>query len=361
MGGAEKWMVETAKKVNKTEQTLLIDVSPNIANLYGKLILHREFKSHFKDNDIKNLPQRISLELSSFIPFTKQWKISHKAFRDARLIYSKFEILEICISLYFGDLRAIRKTVAGIILTPYYFSPQTIFQKIHNILYSSFLYVFFLRQSKRVHLLNKRDEHFLLKKFNLKNILYLPLGLNLPLTTKKLIYIRNGKKLHIIYVGELSERKGVDTIINIIENSPADFIFTIIGDGPLKEDIITLTKINQNCKYLGYVDNNTLYDAYNKNDVILFPSRAESFGLAMIEASSFGLKIVNAQEVSLGLPNYIEHTVSTRDVKKYIKVLKRLLKEKSTQKNQIKQIQKYTFDNFSNSILDPIFMREIVG
>jgi len=59
MGGAEKFMLDMATEVNKKEKTILIDVSPKIANLYGQAILNRKFAAHIKDHNTKNKPDII--------------------------------------------------------------------------------------------------------------------------------------------------------------------------------------------------------------------------------------------------------------------------------------------------------------
>src|SRR5207253_1212982 len=109
----------------------------------------------------------------------------------------------------------------------------------------------------------------------------------------------------IIYIGEISRRKGLDTIIEIIKKSPENFKFNIAGDGPMKEEILAVSSRYKNCKYHGYITDSKLQKLFRKSDVILFPSRGESFGLAMVEAAGYGLQIVDSAEVSLHLPNYI--------------------------------------------------------
>jgi len=360
MGGAEKWMLETAKEVNKKEHTIIVDVSAYIANIYGKLVLKRDFKSHSEELVRKVSPERLTLKIRSFIPYTKQWRETKNTFKKSRIVYSKFEILEILICLYFGGLNIFKKTVAGIILSPQYYSSETFFQKIHNLLYSSSLYRFFLRNSYKVHVLNKRDEIYLKTKFNLGKITYIPLGVAIPIIKSKSDIRRKKNELQIIFVGELSFRKGIDTLCEIIINSPKKFIFNIIGDGPMKKNIIGLTRTNKNYHYYGYVDNKELSKIYAKCDVIVFPSRAESFGLAMVEAASYGLRIVNSKEVSLNLPSYIEHTINERNPKKYLLELEKILVEKKNNKIQRDKIRQYTIDNFSVTVANSIFMKIIL-
>jgi glycosyltransferase involved in cell wall biosynthesis len=359
MGGSEKWMSETAMKVNKKEQTVLIDVSPSIANIYGELILKRKFKSHLDKITESKLPPRISLKFSNFVPFTKDWKNTVNTFKNARIVYARFEIPEILICIYFGGFKLFKKTIAGIILSPFYATPNGFVQKLHNFLYNSSLYKQLLKNTKRVHVLNKRDEIYMANKFKLNNLIYIPLGTDLNHVANKISKSKDGK-LQIIVVGELSLRKGTDTLCDIIKSSPKELVFHIIGDGPMKQQIVTLAEKYENCIYYGFVSNEKLLDVYKRCDVILFPSRAEAFGLVMIEASSKGLKIVNSKEVSLSLPTYIETSIEKREVDLYVRTLTDILKEKNENKIGVDEIKHYTYNHFSNSVIDPLFMRKII-
>jgi len=250
-----------------------------------------------------------------------------------------------------------KKTIAGLILTPFYSSPRGAIDILHNTLYGSFIYKYFLRSSKLIHVLNKRDDKLLKEVYKVKNIYTLPIGIDL-FKLKSNINVKKSKNLHIIFVGELSTRKGVDTICDIIKNSPKNFIFHIVGDGPLKGDIIFLNN-SKKCIYYGYVNNQKLYELYSASDILLFPSRAEAFGIVMAEAMSFGLKIVNSAEVSLGLPPYIETSLSSRFADIYIQALTKIAIEKKQNKIDRGKIKEYAKSNYSDEKIIPLIMKEM--
>ncbi|MGI8419922.1 MAG: glycosyltransferase [Candidatus Levyibacteriota bacterium] len=358
MGGSEKLVLELANATSKKEDVVLMDVSANIANIYGRIFLKRTFDNHIKDHNIENNLKHISLTFSSFMPFTKDWHLIRNDFQSARLLYVRYELLEILICLYFGGLRIFEKIIAGLILTPFYDSPRGLLDHFHNLFYGSFIYKYLLRSVCKIQVLNKREKKLLNEYYKVNNVYFLPVGININ-SLKMSKYIRKADQLNIIYVGELSTRKGVDTLLEIISNSPKHFLFHIVGDGPLKESIENLEKVNT-CYFYKYVSSEKLNSLFNKCDVLVFPSRSEAFGIVMAEAMRYGLKIVNSAEVSLDLPKNIETSLKTRDKNEYIKALENIYKQKKHHSDEREIIQKYAIDNYSDENINKRFLTSIL-
>lgn len=119
MGGSEKNMLDIASYVNKSESSIIVDVSSSISSLYGKLILNRNFDSHAKDHNTKgNRARVISLSFRHFIPLSKKWKDARAIFKKTRLIYARYELPEIFILLYFGGLGILKKNSCRISFKP---------------------------------------------------------------------------------------------------------------------------------------------------------------------------------------------------------------------------------------------------
>lgn len=358
MGGSEKYMLETATKINKLEKTMVVDVSEKIANLYGKIILNRTFDSHKEKDSMNDSTEIYTIGFLNFIPLTNEWYETTRIFKEARLVYVRFEVLEIFLCFYFGGYNILKKVIAGLILSPVYFEAKKLSHKIHNLIYNSRFYGYLLKNSKKVHVLNKRDERYIKKLYSLKNLIYIPIGFDIK--SPEIISQKNNN-LNIIYVGELSYRKGVDIIIKVIKESSPDFEFHIVGDGPLKKDLIQLSKSIKNCKVYGYITNKELTDLYTKADVIIFPSRGESFGMAMVEGMFYGLRIVNASEVSLELPHTIETSIENQNINEYIKTLISIHNDKKNNKLNKQNVISYANDNFSNKVTDQLFMKDLLS
>lgn len=90
----------------------------------------------------------------------------------------------------------------------------------------------------------------------------------------------------------LTPRKGIEQIVNILHLID-DVGLIIIGDGPEKDNLVTIAKKNNvvdRCLFLGYKNNASRYFKFFKS--FAMPSRSEGFPLAMIEASSFKLPLL---------------------------------------------------------------------
>ncbi|MGB9956466.1 glycosyltransferase [Haloferax prahovense] len=104
---------------------------------------------------------------------------------------------------------------------------------------------------------------------------------------------------HVLFVGRLEKRKGVDTLIKLIQN--AEFIntcFHFVGEGPLEQQISKLST-SENVEYHGYVsDERKLAKIYSSSDLLVLPSRRsgdweELFGIVLIEAMSSGIPVIS--------------------------------------------------------------------
>jgi glycosyltransferase involved in cell wall biosynthesis len=353
MGGAEKWMNETAKKISKYEETNLVSVAGSIASIYSSIVLKRKFDERASTKDIHN---HLSLDFKSFIPFTNQWKQARKIFQNSRLIYARYELPELMILIYFTGLSGLSKTVAGLHSPFLYQSPETFFDHLHNTIYSSSLSKYILSKTQKVHVLNKRDLALFTQEYKMKNIEYVPNGMVPQKTTTT---IKQDGKLHILFVGELSRRKGVDRLIEVVKNSPKNFIFTIAGDGIMKPEIQDLAIKYSNCIYKGFVSPGALPDLYKSNEVLFLPSRAESMPLSILEAMSYGLTIVNSPESSLQLDKTIEYSVSNNYKASYIKTFSRInIKKKNKHLNTYRS-RNYFNSLFSNKVIAPKLYRNI--
>ena len=360
MGGAEKWMIEMAEFVSRSTEAKIVDVAPQLSNFYGRLVLKRTFDDNSQQHRKYEFGDITSLSASSFLPFSTNWHAARNIFTTSQIIYARMELLEVLLCVYFGGFGVFKKLVAGLHMSIFYEQPANLTQLLHNLVYTSAIFRHVLAACKKVHVINQRDQKYLLQNFRLTNVFFLPNGTDVP----KVIPIYRqpiDKRLHIIFVGELSLRKGIDTILETIKISPADFQFAIIGQGPLKKEVMSQAKKSPNLHFYGYVKNRQLEELYRTADVIFFPSRAEAFGLVMIEAMANGLMVVNSPEVTLHLPDYIEKTVAQRDPQEYVAAFKEILARKNKKLIDRKKINQYCYQHFSKEIIYPKFVSEVLG
>ncbi len=316
MGGAEKWIYETANFINKKEKTLILSVSPQISNFYSRLVLKRNYDSRVQNLQNVNLK---SLSLKHFIPLNSSYFEIRKRFKDARKIYVRYEVLEITILLYFGGFKSLKKAILGIHSTLLYDFPSSFFEHFHNIVYSSFLSKFFLKNAKIVHVITNRNLNLLRNKFKLTNIEYIPTSIDVKVSARP--RKKNTNELQVLFVGELLKRKGVDILLEVIKKSPNHFKFKIAGNGLMEKEVRVVCKEYPNCEYFGFLQKEELQKLYRESDVLFLPSRAEGFPLVFHEAMANGLMIVDSPQSTVGLPKMIERTTQNSKPLSFVKEL----------------------------------------
>jgi glycosyltransferase involved in cell wall biosynthesis len=119
---------------------------------------------------------------------------------------------------------------------------------------------------------------------------------------------RSEESIRILVVGRQEERKGSDILARIIpgllSTLPA-IEFVLAGEqSPLRSlgskilQQVLARKLRQKprdlsrIEFASIISDNELYQHYADADILLFPSRYESFGLPLIEAMSFGIPVV---------------------------------------------------------------------
>lgn len=355
MGGTEKWMNDTAKKLNVYEPTQIFSMHPDIANVYGKFVVKRKYESYIKKSEIHN---HISLDAQSFIPFTKKWKNTREIFFSARLIYTRYEVLEFFLVIYFSGITGFKKTIAGIHSPFLYSDPINFFDWLHNALYSSWMYKYMFHHIKKVHVLNIKDKKYLHEVFKLQNVIQVPNGVPIPKKMKEKIR-KNNNQLNVLFIGELSMRKGVDILLQIIENTPENIAFTIAGDGILKKELLAVEKKFHNVAYQGYAKKDMLDTLYRQHEVLILPSRAESMSLALLEAMSYGLVILDSTDTTLGLDRKVEYACSNKNIQSYVSTLKELCNMKIKNTLRKSSVRNYFNTNFSSLKIDEQLYKNI--
>jgi len=108
---------------------------------------------------------------------------------------------------------------------------------------------------------------------------------------------------YFLYVGRLSEEKGVETIIHIAKLLP-DVKFKIVGRGPDSEYLHRLAHGMNNVEFLGFRMGDELQQLYKGACAVLLPSRVhEVFPLITLEAMALGKPLI-ASNVG-GIPEIV--------------------------------------------------------
>lgn len=109
----------------------------------------------------------------------------------------------------------------------------------------------------------------------------------------------SGNHLRVLFAGRLLYWKGMGMGLDAFASFLAqggNGVLTIVGDGPeetrLKAQAARRGLDEKRVQFVGRVAQEVLFDLYQQNDVLLFPSLHDSGGNVVVEAMSFGLAVV---------------------------------------------------------------------
>jgi glycosyltransferase involved in cell wall biosynthesis len=111
----------------------------------------------------------------------------------------------------------------------------------------------------------------------------------------------------VLYVGKLSRGKGIRDYLAAAERIDAGFV--IIGDGPLKSEVLKAGKGNPRIIYLGKMPHERVLEVCKASDAVCFPSVwEEPLGRVAIESLALGIPCL-ASNVG-GIPEIIDDGVN---------------------------------------------------
>jgi len=149
-----------------------------------------------------------------------------------------------------------------------------------------------------------------LKNF-MKKVEVMPLGVSSELFIPNKVNVSNIQKEYqnkkiILAIGRLVSYKGFMYLVEAAKYIKDDFIILIAGKGYEAErltEIIETNKLHDKVKLLGYISEQEKYDYLEACSIFCLPSitKAEAFGVAIIEAMSFSKPIVSTNMYDSGI------------------------------------------------------------
>ena len=125
----------------------------------------------------------------------------------------------------------------------------------------------------------------------------------------------NGDALNLVFVGQISDRKGVKYLIQAVHqlsDNPQFENLKIVGEGPALSEIKELVeqlKLSNKVEFCGYLsDKEDIKRVYLDSNVLILPSFEEGFPRVLYEAMIFGLIIVTTPVNSV--PSIIKDSVN---------------------------------------------------
>ena len=102
-----------------------------------------------------------------------------------------------------------------------------------------------------------------------------------PVNRQRKFNLIGERKLKFLYVGRLSQSKGLSYLFEAIESFREEIDFTIVGSGSLNECQLLKNEIKK-YKYIPSLPHDKVLRLMSKNDVFIFPSLFEGFGEAAL-------------------------------------------------------------------------------
>lgn len=111
---------------------------------------------------------------------------------------------------------------------------------------------------------------------------------------------------YFVFVGRFSKEKGVLSLIRVFKDL-SKINLKILGDGPLRNDIINFIKVNdlKNIELLGYIDGSSKYKILENATATIIPSVCyENCPITLIESLALGTPII-ANDIG-AIPEFIK-------------------------------------------------------
>ena len=130
-----------------------------------------------------------------------------------------------------------------------------------------------------------------------------------------------------ICIGNLVKNKRVDILIDAMKMMPSDHVLTIVGDGPMKSQLIRQSMdLGNRIRFLGTVERERVSQLISESHALVHPSEFETFGVVLVEAMMCGRPVVAMR--CGGPEDIIDSTtgglVQNGNVKEFIEVMKEI-------------------------------------
>ncbi len=297
-GGAERYFIELAGNLGRREKlkvdVITLDRTANKIMLFFLSIFYLRrirYKERESEKDVLRLLSPGKWRKATFFSLSK-------IIREYNIVYAKNEIIDLLLLKLIG-YRNLPPIVVGVHTPIYYPFVNSVYSRFHNILYLSFFYKLLLKGVKLIHVVNSDDKKMLDSKFNAPTkLIFYPFEI-----VQKNRVLNKTDRFRILFAGRISEQKGIDVLIKIIEGLSTESVFKKFsfriagsGDSEMSKKLVKLSERFDNVEYLGHVFQKNMKDLYNWTDVTIIPSRYETVNYVALETGAYG-KIAVASDI----------------------------------------------------------------
>lgn len=309
--------------------------------------------------------------LSNHIPFHTETKDSK--FKNIALSIKFNQEINNLIRLYDLDIVHIHGGPGGIFLTKKL--PVPVIYTVHHTYWQQYNYISSQRWKYIFYLFEKKSYFYADKIICVSDDTKKVLHTRYCIAESKLITVPNGIDVskykprakihdskHVLYLGRLDKRKGVDFLVKsmkLINAKDPEIVLDIVGEGNLRSSLEHFAKRNNlNIIFHGRLTDETLNRLYKTISMQVVPSIFEGFGLSVLEGMAKGIPII-ASDVD-GIKSLVAHNRSAILVKygdtyalseRIVALLRNKKLREQLTKNAFLELDKYSCENvFINSV-----------
>lgn len=305
-GGAERYFIELVRGFGEREiEADIVTMDKRFFRKFARLLHIFVLGNFFGKIDTigRESEESIRRQLGKARWIKASYKNLSKDLRNYDIIYAKNELVDLFLLKLVG-YRKLPPVIVGVHTPIYYPKTKSFISKLHNFLYSGFLYKWLLRGAKCIHVSNKATEDIIREKFNIESrLVYYPFSVRrineLAQKNKYNIEFDTDKK-NIVFVGRLGEQKGIDALMNIIQkisqekNLREKICVNIFGSGDKKyeDEIENLAGKYSFVRYFGHIENKYMPYVLGQQDLMIALSKWETLPYSILEAQGMSLPVI---------------------------------------------------------------------
>lgn len=307
--GAEKYFINMAKQLQQKNNSFKVELV-TLDKLSYRFI---SFLLSFYYLRPKPAIERESEEdVRASLGQSVQW-FSGSPFKVANMlrhydyIYTKNEILDLLYLKLFVGYKHLKRIIVGVHTPIKFFYSHTIQSRIHNFIYTGFVYKFLLNGCYLVHSSNRFTDRFVTENFGVPSF-YVPYPFDVTSVRDssdmyKFGHIFEASKVNLAFIARLEEQKGIDILVKLIKklenyysvhSEPAYFTINVFGNGntAIESELKELSIKNSWLSFFGHVENKFVPNILSSQDYLLCPSRWDVMPYNILESLSLGVPVI---------------------------------------------------------------------
>lgn len=198
---------------------------------------------------------------------------------------------------------------------------------------------------------------------NEKKIIIVPYGANIELNKQDIFCEKNfyTESIELLFVGELSIRKGVITAINVVKMAQERGLkinLTLVGK--VNEYILPYIKeCDEFINIKGVLNSEELKEVYKKSHILILPSIEEGLARVMLESMSYAVPVIATENSGIGdiVKNGVDGFIfDAFDEDRVISILEHMYNDRERLKkvsiNAFNKIKNFSKQEYKKKIID---------